>query len=68
MQRPAVERRRQQGRWRLAEPEERGEFRIRVKQLVASGKDQVDEEQVVMPERPATPAVPQPTPDREPMA
>lgn len=41
MQRPAVERRRQQGRWRLAEPEERGEFRIQIKQLIASGKDSV---------------------------
>jgi len=39
MQRAAVERRRQQGRWRLAEPEERGEFRIRIKQLVAAGED-----------------------------
>lgn len=40
MQRQAVERRKQQGRWRLAEPEERGEFRIHVKRLVASGEDQ----------------------------
>jgi hypothetical protein len=40
MQRAAIERRRQQGRWRLAEPEERGEFRIHVKQLVAAGEDQ----------------------------
>ena len=40
MQRAAIERRRQQGRWRLAEPEERGEFRIRIKQLVAAGDDQ----------------------------
>jgi hypothetical protein len=38
MQGHAVERRRHQGRWRPAEPEERGEFRIRVKQLVASGE------------------------------
>ncbi len=37
MQRSAVDRRRQQGRWRLAEPEERGEFRIQIKQLIASG-------------------------------
>lgn len=37
MQRSAVERRKQQGRWRLAEPEERGEFRIQIKQLIASG-------------------------------
>jgi len=47
MQRPAVERRRQQGRWRLAEPEERGEFRIQIKQLIASGNDQVSEDEVV---------------------
>ena len=40
MQRAAIERRRQQGRWRLAEPEERGEFRIRIKQLVAAGDGQ----------------------------
>ena len=39
MQRSAIERRRQQGRWRMAEPEERGEFRIQVKRLVASGED-----------------------------
>src|SRR5690606_30784170 len=49
MQRPAVERRRQQGRWRLAEPEERGEFRIQIKQLIASGDDQVSEHEVVAP-------------------
>ena len=40
MQRAAIERRRQQGRWRLAEPEERGEFRICIKQLIAAGDDQ----------------------------
>lgn len=39
MQRSAIDRRRQQGRWRLAEPEERGEFRIQIKRLVASGED-----------------------------
>ncbi len=39
MQRAAIDRRRQQGRWRLAEPEERGEFRICIKQLVAAGED-----------------------------
>lgn len=43
MQRAAIERRRQQGRWRLAEPEERGEFRIRIKQLVAAGDGQPTE-------------------------
>jgi len=36
----AVERRRQLGRWRLAEPEERGEFRIHIKRLIAAGQDQ----------------------------
>lgn len=39
MQRAAIERRRQQGRWRVAEPEERGEFRIGIKQRVAAGED-----------------------------
>lgn len=37
MQGSAVERRRQMGRWRLAEPEERGEFRLHVKRLLAAG-------------------------------
>lgn len=37
MQGQAIERRRHMGRWRLAEPEERGEFRIHVKRLIASG-------------------------------
>jgi hypothetical protein len=39
MQGAAIERRRHMGRWRLAEPEERGEFRIQVKRLVAAGED-----------------------------
>ena len=39
MQGAAIERRRHQGRWRLAEPEERGEFRIQIKRLVAAGED-----------------------------
>ncbi len=39
MQGSAVERRRHTGRWRLAEPDERGEFRIQLKRLVASGED-----------------------------
>ena len=47
MQRPAVERRRQQSRWRLAEPEERGEFRINVKQLIASGHDKAEADDTV---------------------
>lgn len=37
MQGQAIERRQHMGRWRLAEPEERGEFRIQIKRLVASG-------------------------------
>lgn len=39
MQGSAIERRQHMGRWRLAEPEERGEFRIQIKRLVASGQD-----------------------------
>lgn len=39
MQGSAIERRRQQSRWRSAEPEERGEFRVCLRQLVASGQD-----------------------------
>ena len=35
----AIDRRRHMGRWRLAEPEERGEFRIQVKRLIAAGQD-----------------------------
>ena len=38
MQRPAIDRRRQQGRWRLAEPEERGEFRIQIKRWSRLGR------------------------------
>ncbi|MBM4060754.1 MAG: hypothetical protein FJ265_06630 [Planctomycetes bacterium] len=44
MQGAAIDRRRHQGRWRLAEPEERGEFRIQIKRLVAAGQDQPQEE------------------------
>ncbi len=39
MQGSAIDRRRQQSRWRAAEPEERGEFRIQLKRLVAAGED-----------------------------
>ena len=39
MQGSAVDRRRQQGRWRLAEPEERGEFRLALRRLIAAGED-----------------------------
>jgi hypothetical protein len=44
MQGAAIDRRRHMGRWRLAEPEERGEFRIQVKRLVAAGQDELREE------------------------
>jgi hypothetical protein len=37
MQGSAIHARRQQGRWREAEPDERGEFRIQLRQLVQSG-------------------------------
>lgn len=40
MQGQAIDRRRHMGRWRLAEPEERGEFRIQIKRRIASGDDQ----------------------------
>lgn len=52
MQGSAIERRRHMGRWRLAEPEERGEFRIQVKRLVAAGQDQTQDG----PELPGAPA------------
>ena len=44
MQGHAIERRRHMGRWRLAEPEERGEFRICIKKLIASGDTSTQEE------------------------
>lgn len=62
MQRSAVDRRRQQGRWRLAEPEERGEFRIQIKQLIASGNAIATEEDGVAPPPPATPPAAPPPP------
>lgn len=46
MQGSAVERRRHMGRWRLAEPDERGEFRIQLKRLVASGEDKPASDEV----------------------
>lgn len=62
MQGSAIERRRQQGRWRPAEPEERGEFRIQLKRLVAAGEDRtVDEEEpAAAPQRPAILPAPAP--------
>jgi hypothetical protein len=56
MQGHAIERRRHQGRWRLAEPEERGEFRIHIKRLVAQGQDRPTEEPLAPGATP--PAVP----------
>lgn len=44
MQGHAIERRRHTGRWRAAEPEERGEFRLQIKRLVASGEDKPTED------------------------
>ncbi len=38
MQGSAIHGRRQQGRWREAEPDERGEFRIQLRQLMQSGE------------------------------
>jgi DNA-directed RNA polymerase subunit L len=65
MQGSAIERRRHMGRWRLAEPEERGEFRIQVKRLIAAGQDATEED--VLPQVPTkapVAAVPVPgTPD-----
>ena len=58
MQGAAIDRRRHMGRWRLAEPEERGEFRIQIKRLVASGQNTTQEEQ---PASPAPPVLHSPT-------
>jgi len=49
MQGDAIGRRRNMGRWRLAEPEERGEFRIHVRRLVAAGEDQTTSEAPLVP-------------------
>jgi hypothetical protein len=82
MQGTAIERRRHMGRWRLAEPEERGEFRIHIKRLVAAGQDTPQEDTVTIApppaarapkERPAGPTAPPPaaavpTPGTEPPA
>ncbi|MBL9079851.1 MAG: hypothetical protein JNL08_20300 [Planctomycetes bacterium] len=55
MQGAAIERRRHMGRWRLAEPEERGEFRIQIKRLVAAGQDTPQEDAPPLPAPPAPP-------------
>jgi hypothetical protein len=67
MQGGAIDRRRQQGRWRLAEPEERGEFRIHIKRLIASGENTTQDDAVQVPRPVAPPAasappVPAPVP------
>ena len=54
MQGSTIDRRRHMGRWRLAEPEERGEFRIQIKRLIAAGQDTTQEEVPAAP--PAPPA------------
>ncbi len=55
----AIDRRRHTGRWRLAEPEERGEFRIHIKRLIAAGENTTREDSVT-----ASP----PTPSASPSA
>jgi hypothetical protein len=52
----AIDRRRHQGRWRLAEPEERGEFRIHIKRLIAAGEQPASEPEPAAP--PAPPSAP----------
>lgn len=72
MQGSAVFRRRQQHRWRPAEPEERGEFRIRLRQRMQSGDTPLQEEAPVPAAPPVTEKVivpeapPQPEPKPEP--
>jgi hypothetical protein len=70
MQGAAIDRRRHMGRWRLAEPEERGEFRIQIKRLVASGQNTTQEEQPAAglePHAQKPPAAsPSPAPDVHP--
>ncbi len=44
MQGDAIGRRRNMGRWRLAEPEERGEFRIQLRRRIAAGQDRANED------------------------
>lgn len=62
MQGSAVQNRRQQGRWRPAEPEERGEFRIQLKRLVAAGEDQPTPDPAPTPEPTPRPAAVAPPP------
>lgn len=44
MQGAAIDRRRHQGRWRLAEPDERGEFRVALRGLIAKGEDKPNDD------------------------
>ena len=67
MQGAAIERRRHMGRWRLAEPEERGEFRIQIKRLVAAGEDTLQEDAVPLPAAAPKPA-PKPNAPNAPKA
>ncbi|MCA8974244.1 MAG: hypothetical protein KDC98_05955, partial [Planctomycetes bacterium] len=53
MQGSAVERRRQLGRWRLSEPEERGEFRIQVRRAIAREEEAVEPDIIPVAARPA---------------
>ncbi|MBL8751283.1 MAG: hypothetical protein JNK78_19150 [Planctomycetes bacterium] len=56
MQGSAIDRRRHMGRWRLAEPEERGEFRIHIKRLIATGQDKTEETDPAPAAAPTPPA------------
>lgn len=63
MQGQAIDRRRHMGRWRAAEPEERGEFRIHIKRLIASGENTTQDDSVAATPPAAAPAPsPAPTP------
>jgi hypothetical protein len=64
MQGQAIDRRRHMGRWRLAEPEERGEFRIHIKRLVAAGENTTRDDAVAA----APPTAPTPQPATAPPA
>ncbi|GAB4139588.1 MAG: hypothetical protein Fur0037_05960 [Planctomycetota bacterium] len=61
MQGSAIQNRRHQGRWRPAAPEERGEFRIRYRRLVAAGEDRPASEEISKPFAAGTRAVAKPS-------
>ncbi len=48
MQGAAIDRRRHQGRWRLAEPDERGEFRVNLRGLIAKGEDKPNDDAAIV--------------------